>query len=111
MGRSPQTPAKPRKIRLPNLSKWRRYRKKSQHKLAVDIGVTQGMISQWENGRADLTLETVDLLARALETSPQQLQFSLPGRDNFVAVWESLPESEQARALRLLRSLKEPNDD
>jgi transcriptional regulator with XRE-family HTH domain len=47
-------------MRLPHLAAWRKRADLSQEELASAVGVTQGMISQWENGRADITLETIE---------------------------------------------------
>lgn len=43
----------------------------TQSQLAQKMGVTQGLISRWENGEENLTMETVSKIAIALDLSTQ----------------------------------------
>jgi transcriptional regulator with XRE-family HTH domain len=43
-----------------------------QDRLAQLVGVTQGQISQYENGSSDVSLAMIYELAKALETTPEE---------------------------------------
>ncbi len=107
MSKTPSTPPVPSYVRgLPKLRKWRRHRGRvSQEELAAKIGVTQGMISQWETGDSDIPLSVVHDIAVALDTTIERLLRDPSDGDDVYSVWEKLPESERPRALRILRDL------
>jgi transcriptional regulator with XRE-family HTH domain len=77
----------------------------SQEELAARIGVTQSMISQWENGESDIPFSTVHDIARALDTTIERLLRDPSEGEDFYRVWEQLPLNERPRALRILRNL------
>ena len=89
------------------LRQWREHRGLSQERLAGKIGLTQGMISQLENGASDYTANHLDLLSVALECSIYQLLFQDPRKpDDPVAIYQALPEYERAQAIEMLRGLQ-----
>lgn len=102
----PKSPA-PRDVPgLPLMALYRlRAGKMSQEKLAARVGVTQGMISQWEKGTSDVPLSMVHKLAKALDTTAFALQFRQPFNQDqdIFATWEKVPEEHRERALRILR--------
>lgn len=49
-----------------SIQRKRKERNLSQKQLAEQLGVSQGMISRWENGEENLTIETIAKIAQAL---------------------------------------------
>ena len=45
----------------------------TQFGFAQAVGITQGQLSRWECGRADISIYRLDQLARALGTTAQKL--------------------------------------
>lgn len=78
--------------------------KMSQEALAAKVGVTQGMISQWEKGTSDVPLGMVHKLAKALNTTAFGLQFRNPFKqeEDIFAAWQRVLPEHRERALRLL---------
>lgn len=76
----------------------------SQEKLAALVGVSQGMISQWEKGTSDVPLGMVHKLAKALDTTAFGLQFRNPfnQEQDIFAIWQKVPAEHRERALRIL---------
>lgn len=107
MSKTPSKPPVPPYVRgLPKLAKWRKHRDRmSQEELAAKIGVTQSMISHWENGESDIPLSTVHDIATALDTTIERLLRDPGDGEDFYRIWAQLPESERPRALRILRNL------
>lgn len=65
----------------------------TQNDLAAKTGYSQGMISQWEDGKSDVTTENVHILAAALGITPEQLQYRDPDKGEHIAdVWARLPQ-------------------
>ena len=56
-----------------NVQRLRRERKLSQEQLSFVSGRTRAYISSVEAGRRNATLDTLEVLARALEVEPQDL--------------------------------------
>ena len=55
------------------LAFWRRYRGWSQERLASEVGMTQGYLSDLENGRRTGPVETWLLIGRALDLPLEEL--------------------------------------
>lgn len=55
-----------------NARRLRQTAKLSQDEVAAEIGVDQGYLSRIEAGQKNLTLDTLELLARALGAEPAQ---------------------------------------
>jgi len=93
---------------IPGLTLMPYYRQRagrmSQEKLASIVGVSQGMISQWEKGTSDVPLGMVHKLAQALDTTAFGLQFRHPFHQDvdIFSVWQKVPEEHRDRALRIL---------
>jgi len=81
----------------------------SQEALADRIGVTQGMISQWENGTADISWGMVHRLAKALNTTPEALLFRNPytPQERILEVWDKIPVQLRDLALKNLKNFTE----
>jgi transcriptional regulator with XRE-family HTH domain len=56
-----------------NVQRLRRERKLSQEQLSFVSGRTRAYISSVEAGRRNATLDTVEILAKALDVEPQEL--------------------------------------
>lgn len=92
--------------RLRFLRAWREFRKLSQEALGAKVGLTQGMISQLEQGYTDFTGNHLELLAGALGCSVRDLMFRHPGEEgDILSLYEDLPEREKAHAIEILRTL------
>jgi transcriptional regulator with XRE-family HTH domain len=61
-----------------NVQRLRRERKLSQEQLSFVSGRTRAYISSVEAGRRNATLDTVEILARALNVEPQELVSANP---------------------------------
>lgn len=88
------------------LKQWRDHRGLSQEALAAKIGLTQGMISQLENGTSDYTATSLENLATALECSVYQLLFQDPNHPDPVALYQALPAYEKTQAIEILEGLQ-----
>lgn len=61
-----------------NVQRLRRERKLSQEQLSFVSGRTRAYISSVEAGRRNATLDTVEILAKALDVEPQELITAVP---------------------------------
>ncbi|AZO14735.1 XRE family transcriptional regulator [Mesorhizobium sp. M2A.F.Ca.ET.043.05.1.1] len=61
-----------------NVQRLRRERKLSQEQLSFVSGRTRAYISSVEAGRRNATLDTVEILAKALNVEPQELVSASP---------------------------------
>jgi transcriptional regulator with XRE-family HTH domain len=61
-----------------NVQRLRRERKLSQEQLSFVSGRTRAYISSVEAGRRNATLDTVEILAKALNVEPQELVSANP---------------------------------
>lgn len=61
-----------------NVQRLRRERKLSQEQLSFVSGRTRAYISSVEAGRRNATLDTVEILAKALNVEPQELVSAIP---------------------------------
>lgn len=92
--------------RIEFLQAWRIHRKLSQEALAALVGLTQGMISQLENGDTEFLGRHLVDFARVLRCSTFDLQFRHPeGDDDPVAIALRLPKNQRPLAARLLKQL------
>lgn len=93
---------------LPLLKNWREYRNnKTQADLAEQSGVTQGLISQLENGRSDYSGETLEKLAFALQCEPQDLLMRDPlDTEAPWSIWETLKTPERRQTIEIMKALK-----
>ena len=71
---------------------------KSQNEFAEFMGVTQGMVSRWESGAYNFTIETLSRIAFRLGRSPESFfSAAKPVRDDYVdadKILASLPTQE-----------------
>lgn len=102
----------PMMARRPSAREWqqlRRLRKKarlSQAKLADEIGLSQGMISQLEKGDSDYTRTHIESLSRFFQIDPAELVGDLSGNETLYEVLRDFPADERSRALEVLKALK-----
>lgn len=76
------------------LKAWRKHRGLTQSRLAERAEVTQGLISQLENGRTDYSGAVLEKLAEALACEPQDLIMRDPSRPN--AIWSIMDNLKKA---------------
>lgn len=89
------------------LREWRKHRNLTQDQLAERSSVTQGMISQLENGSTDYTGETLERLAHALDCQPGDLIMRDPTDTEAPwTIWETLSPVERRQAIGILQALK-----
>ncbi|TPK62583.1 MULTISPECIES: helix-turn-helix transcriptional regulator [unclassified Mesorhizobium] len=69
-----------------NVQRLRRERKLSQEQLSFVSGRTRAYISSVEAGRRNATLDTVEILAKALNVEPQELASANPASKHAVRV-------------------------
>jgi transcriptional regulator with XRE-family HTH domain len=80
--------------------------KLSQEKFAERIGMTQGMISQLENGTADYTRTHLEAIARAFDVDPADLVArDADSPHSIYGLINNLPEADRPRAIELLQAL------
>jgi transcriptional regulator with XRE-family HTH domain len=89
-----------------NLQKWRKKKNLSQEKLAADIGVTQGFISQIENDESDFSRSLLEALAKRLGCEPADLLAWNPddGESPFQLL-KRMPPARRRQALQILKTL------
>ncbi|MBZ9719243.1 helix-turn-helix domain-containing protein [Mesorhizobium sp. AD1-1] len=69
-----------------NVQRLRRERKLSQEQLSFVSGRTRAYISSVEAGRRNATLDTVEILAKALNVEPQELVSANPASKRAIRV-------------------------
>ena len=89
------------------LKEWRAFRDDiTQERLADRAGISQGMISQLENGTSDYTGALLDKLAYALRCDPGDLIMRNPvDPESPWSIWETLKPEQRRQAIRLLKAL------
>jgi transcriptional regulator with XRE-family HTH domain len=88
------------------LAQWRKYRDEmTQERLAERAGVSQGMISQLENGTSDYTGELLEKLAFGLNCQPADLIMRNPTDPKAPwTIWDRIKPELRAQALRVLET-------
>lgn len=89
----------------------------TQEALAEKVGVTQGTIGHWLNGRRSPdSLEDYEKLASALGVHPAELLYGVPPGSQiskesaeFALAWEDLPPKERASLKTLVFAFKKPS--
>ena len=87
----------------------RKRAKLSQEKLAEQMGLTQGMISQLENGISDYTRSHIEQLAHFFKVDPAELVATENG-DSIYSILKGFPEEERARAVEVLKALRRTSE-
>lgn len=92
---------------LPLLKKWRKYRDNiTQERLADRAGISQGMISQLENGDSDFTGGLLDVLADALSCEPADLIMRDPtDPEGIWSIWDRIKPEQRKMAIDMLKVL------
>lgn len=91
--------------KLTKLKEWRTFRGLSQDELAERSGLTHGSISRLETGEAGYVQNTLERIARALETDPGSVIMRDPRVvEGLLSIWDRVPLGERRRALRVLRA-------
>jgi len=49
-----------------NIQRWRSFKGKKQESFAKEIGVSRVMLSRYENGRSKISLQHLEVIAKAL---------------------------------------------
>lgn len=103
MGKKPK-----KKQRITHIKAWRKHRNLSQIQLADRVGITQGALSDLENGRFAYTQTMLEALADGLNCQPWDLIWRPPGAaDSLREVIEAMDADEQKRALAVVQALKD----
>lgn len=93
------------------ISKLRKDRHWKQSELAHQLGVTQSMVAKWEGNQARPRSQTLEQLAKALGTTPDQLlqhtddvAASVNSRPALREIWQYLPQlsDDQLDALKVV---------
>lgn len=95
------------------LQQWREFRKLSQEQLADKVGTTKSVISLLENQKRPLSDKWLRKFADALDTTQGRILDTDPNsaRAEYLDLWDhKLRKEDQARALRVLRSLTGTDD-
>lgn len=74
-----------------NVQRLRRERKLSQEQLSFVSGRTRAYISSVEAGRRNATLDTVEILAKALNVEPQDLVSASPANRRAIRATKPAP--------------------
>lgn len=102
---------KAKKARRRNFIKeWRKFRGLTQEQLAgrLEGVISQGSLSDLENGQFDYVQSTLEAIAQALRCQAGELIMRPPGTSDVLRdVLDGLDEQGQKRALALIRALKE----
>lgn len=95
------------------LKDWREYRGFKQEELADIVGTTKAVISLLENQKRPLSDKWLRKFADALKTTQGRILDTDPNsaRAEYLDLWDhKLRKEDQARALRVLRSLTGTDD-
>ncbi|CAL8974541.1 helix-turn-helix domain-containing protein [Rhodoplanes serenus] len=104
-------PTPKRRRRRLFLREWRKHRGLTQERLADRAEITQGMISQLENGRSDYTGELLDRLAEALMCEPADLIMRNPlDAEAPWSIWDTLKPEQRKQAIKILKALADEDD-
>lgn len=96
-----------KKQRPTHIKAWRKHRGLSQIQLSERVGITQGALSDLENGRFAYTQPMLEAIADALNCQPWDLIWRPPGAvDKLRDVLEGLPPDTQKQALAVIQALK-----
>lgn len=88
------------------LREWRAHRHLTQEKLADRAEVTQGMISQLENGQSDYTGELLERLADALSCDPVDLIIRDPTESaGLWSIWEQAKPGQRRQIEEVAKTL------
>lgn len=100
------TPRQKQRKGIPFLRHWRKHRGLNQQRLADRAEVTQGMISQLENGKSDYTGELIERLAAALNCTPADLMMRNPlDPESPWSIWDRIKPEARPQAVRMLKVL------
>ena len=97
----------PHTVFMKNLRQIRRARGLSQVELAEKVGCSQAMVSKIEKGQANPTLDMIEALAAALDTTPASV-FGLPEtQQRAINALEKIPSEVLPSALVVLEKMAE----
>lgn len=83
------------------------------YKLCKDLGISQGTISNWKNGRNELKMPTMKLIADYFEVSVDYLSTGIeptmpefePEHYEIIRIYSKLNEEQKKTVMTFLRSL------
>lgn len=88
------------------LREWRNHRNLTQEKLADRAGLTQGMISQLENGQSDYTGELLRRLAGVLLCDPADLITRDPSKpEPMWSIWDQAKPAQRRQIEEVAKAL------
>ena len=92
------------------IREWRKYRKLSQERLAEQLGVTHGAISQLERGITSYTQPMLEALAEAMSCTPADLLMRDPKvTSTSSSILDGLDAAKREEALRFIEYLRGTN--
>jgi transcriptional regulator with XRE-family HTH domain len=86
LARAPKTPVRPQR-RPTFIREWRKYRGKTLEQLATDIEMTAGHLSMLERGQRAYTQDTLEKIAKALQTDAAALLSLNPLKPEAIWSW------------------------
>lgn len=84
----------------------RKRAKLSQEKLGVELGVTQGFVSQLETGESDYTRSHLEQLSKIFRVDKADLVADGAEGEAVLAILKDLDPPDRARAIEILKALK-----
>lgn len=94
------------------IKQWRVHRGLTQEQLASRTEVTDGTISQLENGRIAYTQGTLEQIADALQCTPGDLLNVDPTRENAIwSIWETLDVPARNQVVEIARTFLKTGTD
>lgn len=106
MARLKHIPGKPTHF----IRQWRKHRGLTLERLADRLDITAGALSNIERGASGYTQPMLEALAYALMCEPADLIMRDPtAPDPIWSIWDTIPPSERAQALRVLETFIPPD--
>lgn len=87
------------------IREWRKFRGFSQVQLADQIGITQGALSDLENGRFAYVQTLLETIAETLQCRPADLLARPPGTaDGLRSIWDEIPNENREQVMEILKT-------
>lgn len=88
------------------IKQWRKHRGLTQERLADRVGMSNGNLSQIENGNTAYTQETLEALAEALQCAPADLLMRNPtDPEGIWSLWDQAKPAERLQIIEVVKTL------
>jgi transcriptional regulator with XRE-family HTH domain len=88
------------------IRQWRKFRGLTQTRLADRIGMSNGNLSEIENGNTAYTQETLEVLADALQCTPADLLMRDPtDPEGIWSLWDQAKPAERLRIIEVVKAM------